>query len=59
MTTRKAYQNVVTVIFVVISFLSAMGIACNDGPANCTDPVTCAAALAVPTQQNILSGGQP
>lgn len=32
MNTRKAYTNVLKVIFLVILFLSAMSLACDDGP---------------------------
>ena len=31
MNTRKAYQNVVGLILAVVSFMSLLGIACDDG----------------------------
>lgn len=53
MNTRKAYQNVIGIILAVISFMSLMGMACDEGP----NPSEIIINAAVPTQQNILSGG--
>jgi hypothetical protein len=66
MNTRKAYQNVIIIILVVISFMSLMGMACDEGPTpdnsyGITSPVTeveqAVQNALQPHQQNILSGG--